>query len=339
MMQHPTSSSLDPAPLRAAPVSCSHPGLGVLRVGGADAVTFLHGQLSSDVKALGEGEGQYWSYNSPKGRMLANGVLWRAPAERPNDGIVMLLAADLAETIRRRLAMFVLRAKVTIEDVTAQSALIGIAGEGGDAAASEAFGVAPRPSCAVAIGERATVFALRDGRFAAFAPANDAAMLKAALARHTSAVDEAAWRYYGIAAGVANITAATSDLFVPQQANWDLVGGVDFQKGCYPGQEIVARMQYLGRLKERLFAFRCDALDVAPGARIYSPTFDQACGTVVNAALDPGGRCTLLAVVQIEAAESEDLRLDARDGAALTPRPLPYAIPAAGPRAPRPQLG
>ena len=339
MMQDLTSSSFDPARARAAPVSCSHPGWGVLRVNGADAVTFLHGQLSSDVKALGDGEGQYWSYNSPKGRMLANGVLWRAPAERPNDGIVMLLAADLADTIRRRLAMFVLRAKVTIEEITARSALIGIAGDGGDAAASEAFGVAPRPSYAVAIGERATVFALPDGRLAAFAPADDTAMLKAALARHTSAVDEATWRYYGIAAGVANITAATSDLFVPQQANWDLVGGVNFQKGCYPGQEIVARMQYLGRLKERLFAFRCDALDVAPGARIYAPTFDQACGTVVNAAPDPSGRCALLAVVQIEAAESGDLRLDAPDGAALTPRPLPYAIPAAGPRAPRPQLG
>jgi folate-binding protein YgfZ len=305
----------------------------------------MHGKPAfyqlSDVKALGEGDGQYWSYNSPKGRMLANGVLWRAPAERSNDGIVMLLAADLAEIIRRRLAMFVLRAKVTIEDITAQSALIGIAGEGADAAASEAFGVAPRPSCAVAIGERATVFALRDGRLVAFAPAGDAAMLKAALARHTSVVDEATWRLHGIAAGVANITAATSDLFVPQQANWDLVGGVSFQKGCYPGQEIVARMQYLGRLKERLFAFRCHAIEVAPGARVYSPTFgaDQACGTVVNAAPDPRSGCALLAVVQIEAAEARDLHVGTPDGAVLTQQPLPYAIPAAAPRAPRPRAG
>ncbi|MGE5171494.1 MAG: YgfZ/GcvT domain-containing protein [Rudaea sp.] len=336
-----TSAPPDRSPVRAAPVSCSHTGFGVLRVTGADAMTFLHGQLSSDVKALGAGDGQYWSYNSPKGRMLANGVLWRAPAERPGDGIVVLLAADLAETIRRRLAMFVLRAKVAIEDVTAQSTLIGIAGEGSDAAASAAFGVAPRPSCAVAIGEHGTVFALRDGRLVAFAPADDAPVLKAALARHTSAVDEATWRFHGIAAGVANITAVTSDLFVPQQANWDLVGGVNFQKGCYPGQEIVARMQYLGRLKERLFAFHCHALDVAPGARIYAQTFgaDQACGTVVNAAPDQAGRCALLAVVQIEAVESGELHVGAPDGAVLTQRPLPYAVPTAAPRAPRPQVG
>src|SRR5690348_69835 len=113
-----------------APAACSHTAWGVLRVAGDDAIAFLHGQLSSDVQALRPGEGQYWSYNSPKGRMLANGVLWRMPAGEPGDAITLLLAAELTESVRRRLAMFVLRAKVTVEDATATSTLIGIAGEG-----------------------------------------------------------------------------------------------------------------------------------------------------------------------------------------------------------------
>ena len=149
------------------------------------------------------------------------------------------------------------------------------------------------------------------------------------------------WNWYGVAAGVPLITAATSDLFVPQTANWDVLGGVSFRKGCYPGQEIVARMQYLGRLKERLFAFHTDALDVAPATRLHSATFDvrQACGTVVNAAPDPAGGTALLAVVQMAAVEADDLTLAEPVGARLTRRPLPYTVPAAETRESRPRIG
>ena len=133
------------------------------------------------------------------------------------------------------------------------------------------------------------------------------------------------------------VTAATSDMFVPQALNWDLLGGVSFQKGCYTGQEIVARMQYLGRLKERLYAFRTQADDVQPAGRLYSAAFgDQACGTVVNAAPDPAGGSALLAVAQREAADAGDVRLDALDGLPLLPQRLPYDVPAAAePRVPR----
>ena len=141
----------------------------------------------------------------------------------------------------------------------------------------------------------------------------------------------------GIAAGVPKVTAATSDMFVPQALNWDLLGGVSFQKGCYTGQEIVARMQYLGRLKERLYAFRTHADEVKPAARLYSAAFgDQACGTVVNAAPDPAGGSALLAVAQREAADAGDVRLGALDGLPLSAQRLPYAVPAATePRVPR----
>ena len=310
----------------------------MLRVAGADAVAFLHAQLSSDVQALGPGEGQYWSYNSPKGRMLANGVLWRAPAVQRDDSITLIVAADLAETLRRRLSMFVLRAKVTIEDAGPHPTLIGIAGDGGADAAREAFGASPAPGRAMMFGNGAIAFTLPDRRIVIVAPHSEAPVVQAALARHVRAVGNDEWRGFGIAAGVAWITAATTDLFVPQMANWDLVGGISFTKGCYPGQEIVARMQYLGRLKERLFAFHADALETAPATRLFSATFgtDQACGTVVDAAPREAGGIALLAVAQLAAVEANDLTLGAPDGPRLMRRALPYDVPTGTAKAARP---
>ncbi len=328
MNSRTTSVSFPPSGVAPAPVACAHVGWGVLHVTGEDAPAFLQGQLSSDVSALRAGEGQYWSCNSPKGRMLANGVLWRSPADTPDAGIVLLLAADLAETIRRRLAMFVLRARVRIDDATARHALIGLAGNGNAAAARDAFGVVPAPLVAAPFGDGATAFMLPDRRVAIVAAIATAPILHAAIARHASIVENDVWRWYGIAAGVPWITAATSGLFVPQTANWDLLGGVDFRKGCYTGQEIIARMQYLGRLKERLFAFHVDVRDVAPATRLYSAAFgEQACGTVVDAAPDPVGGTALLAVAQLAAAGADDLMLGAPGGPRLARRPLPYDVP------------
>ncbi len=319
------------------PVVCAHVGSALLEVSGDDAVAFLHGQLSSDVQSLESGRGQYWSYNSPRGRMLANGVLWR-PATGAAGRVMLLLAADLADTVRRRLSMFVLRAKVAIADVRDRYTLLGLAGSGNAEATRDALGVTVAPFVAAPFNGDASALALPDGRIVVTCPATSAPIIHAALARHAATADAETWRWFAIAAGVPKITAATSDLFVPQAANWDLLGGVSFQKGCYPGQEIVARMQYLGRLKERLFAFRTDAEDVPPAARAFSATFgvDQACGTVVNAASDPSGGSVLLAVVQQAAVDANDIRLNAPNGPRLVPQALPYAVPeAAPPRAPR----
>jgi folate-binding protein YgfZ len=311
------------------PIVCPHTGLGLLKFAGDDAVAFLHGQVSSDVQALAAGQGQYWSYNSPKGRMLANGVLWRSPAHGVEAAVWMLLASDLVETIHRRLAMFILRAKVSIEDATDAHAVLGLAGDGRLEAVRDALGIAPAPSTAVSFGGGAMAYALADRRLVIVAPAADAPIVQAALARHASVAGVDRWRFSNIAAGVPWLSAATSDRFVPQMANWDLLGGISFQKGCYPGQEIVARMKYLGRLKERLFAFHTDALAVPPATPLYSAAFgaEQACGSVVDAAPAPAGGTALLAVVQISAADANDLTLGTREGPRLSRRALPYDVP------------
>ncbi|MGC1817249.1 MAG: folate-binding protein, partial [Casimicrobiaceae bacterium] len=264
---------------RPAATVCAQTEFGLFDVRGDDAVSFLHGQLSSDVQGLLRGRAQYSSYNSPKGRMLANLIVLRVPTAQGEDRFLLLLQHDLAETIRRRLSMFVLRSKVTIRDMTADWAIWGLAGPGAVAAARAAFGVAPCSFEALPIGEAGLILAVPDGRLLAVCPRYEAPLLQAALAGHAAPADAEVWRRLDIEAGIPWIVAATSDLFVAQTANWEVLGGVNFQKGCYPGQEIVARTQYLGRLKERLFAFHGAGPAPAPGTRLHSATFgDQACG-------------------------------------------------------------
>lgn len=311
--------------LLAARQSAVHADLGhcaVLAIEGADAAAFLQGQLSNDIKALTPEKCQYTSYNSPKGRMLANFVAWQAAPE----SFRLLLPAELADAVEQRLRRFVLRSSVTIADRTAEVGLVAVGGPAADTALRSALGVAP-PVFGVAIAGDATVIALPGPRFVVVAPAAGVDGCRERLARHARPAAFAVWRWLTIAAGVPVITAATQEQFVAQMLNWDVLGGVSFQKGCYPGQEIVARTRYLGRLKERLFALHADVAP-APGMRLFGRVFgDQPCGTVVNAAAAPEGGWALLAVVQIAATEARDLRLGAIDGPRLEQRALPYAIP------------
>ena len=334
----PSDPAMTPSPAipfpPAGPVFTADCAQGLLAFDGADAAAFLHGQLSTDVAAMAVGDAAWSSYNSPKGRMLGTLLLCRlAP-----DAFRALVAADLAEPLRRRLAMFVLRAKVAVADLSAGGRRFGVAGPGADDAVRTALGLAsaPAPGHAVAAGD-ALAAVTPDGRCLVHVPAGDEDAVTARLAAHARPLAADAWALFGIRAGVPAIGEATTDLFVPQAANWDLVGGVNFRKGCYPGQEIVARMQYLGRLKERLYAFHLDGPPPAPATPLYGDVFgDQACGTVVNAAPAPAGGSDLLAVAQIAAVAGGPLRVGAPNGPALAAGALPYPVPdPAAPERPR----
>jgi len=304
-------------------------GLAALRFEGEDAATFLQSQLSSDVAALSAGMGQWSSYNSPKGRMLANLRVWRDA-----EGFGALIGADLAGAIAKRLSMFVLRAKVRIADLSSTHRVLGLGGPKAAGAIAERFAVSPIPDgIAAGADGRATLVGLGERRFALVADTANAAPLLDDLAQVATPVGDDVWRWLSVEAGIPLLTVATSDQFVPQMLNWDALGGISFQKGCYPGQEIVARMRYLGRLKERLYGFKVSApSEPRPGTRVYAATFGAtACGTVVNAASSPDGRYALLAVVQMNAIDAGGLVLGAEDGPSLSPMALPYAVPAASP--------
>ncbi|MDQ2963370.1 MAG: folate-binding protein [Pseudomonadota bacterium] len=315
------------AAARDTAVVCDLGPLAALRIAGADATSFLQGQVTSDVQALAPGSLHLSAWCSPKGRVLVNFIVRRIDAEH----IELLLPRLLLESVRKRLSMFVLRSKVTVDDASEQTVRIGI---GGTAAAQcLAAGDAPLPALyrSAAI-DGGTIAALPGSRFIAFvAPAEAPALWD----RLTSAraAGFPCWRWLTIRAGVPMILPPTQDQFIPQMLNLDALGGISFEKGCYAGQEIVARTRYLGRLKERLALGHGDIVP-APGARLYAPAFgDQPCGTVINANAAPGGGGDFLFVAQLTAIAGGDLRADEVDGPAVAVLPLPYALPE--PAAPR----
>ena len=308
--------------------------LGSIELAGPDTADFLQGQLSNDVRTLAPGQGQWTTYNSPKGRMLGTLFLFREPS---GERYTALLARDLVEPIRKRLSMFVLRARVTLRSALEDATLIGVGGPGAAEAVRLALAAVPAPGH-VAMHAGSRVVRWPDGRFVVIAPQAEAGAVFDALAQHATPAGAPVWAWLGVRAGVPLITAATQDQFVAQMANWDALGGLDFRKGCFTGQEIVARTQHLGRLKERLFAFRAATDAPAPGTRLYAAAFgEQASGTVVNSAPDPDGGSRFLAVAQIEAANTGAMAIGSPDGPSAQREPLPYDVPA--PAAPRGRIG
>lgn len=288
---------------------------------GADAAAFLHGQLSTDIEVLPIGAVALTTYNSPKGRVLATLMLLR----RDTESFVAIVAADLAAALRKRLAMFVLRAKVTVRDAGVEAVLLGVGGDGAVAALAAAMGATLAPGRGV-VGADGDAMVFPDGRALVIARAATAADLRVRLGLPDAT--PAAFARLGIRAGVPWVTLATQDRFVLQALNGDLLGAVNFRKGCYPGQEIVARMQYLGRLKERLFAFATAAAPPAVGTGLVATGApDAPAGTVVNVAATAGGS-EFLAVANYDAVTTGELRLDTVDGPLAVRLDLPYAIPA-----------
>jgi folate-binding protein YgfZ len=294
----------------------------LLRVTGDDATTFLHNQFTNDVEALPVGASQWNGWCSPKGRLLATFLL-----SRTRDGFLILLPAEIAAATAKRLGMFVLRSKVRIEDASSGLARIGFAGKAAGATVARHWGQAPGPMRSVE-GEHGTCVALDAERFVIYAPTSTARRTFDLLAESARPAGAEAWAWSMVQAGIPIIVAATQEAFVPQMANFDLVGGVSFRKGCYPGQEIVARTQYRGILKRRMALAHADAAALAPGQRVFSRALgDQAAGEVVNAAPAPEGGTDFLVVAQLESLASGDLRLDSPDGKPIEirRRPAPAA--------------
>jgi len=296
--------------------------LGVLQFSGEDAESFLQGQLSCDVAAVGLRSSAYGAYCSPKGRMLANFLLWREEA-----GFQLALSRDLTASIHARISKFVLRAKVKVSDASDAIVLAGAAGPEADQALREAFPDLPKePDQVSRRPDTGTVVRLKDGRyFLALSPPS-ASALRQRLANVLVPVGAHAWRWLDIRNGVPLVTTATQDRLVPQMANFELLGGVSFSKGCYTGQEVVARMQHLGKLRRRMFLANV-AAQAEAGDSLYSEDLgDQASGIVVNAESSPDGGHDLLAAVQTASREGSTVRLKSLSGPALRFLPLPYAV-------------
>jgi hypothetical protein len=281
----------------------------LIHVTGDDATAFLHAQFTNDVQALPEGAAQWSGWCSAKGRLLATFLLLKR-----RDGYLVMLPAEIAPSIAKRLGMFVLRSKVKIEDVSPRFARIGFAGKTAGVMVARHWGHTPDPLRSVE-ADLGICVTLDADRYVVYSPAEAAPRTFDLLAENAKPAGADAWEWTSIHAGIPVIVAATQEKFVPQMANLDLVGGVSFKKGCYPGQEIVARTQYRGILKRRMALAHADATPLVPGQRVFSKAFgDQAAGEIVNAAPSPEGGADFLVVAQIESLDSGDLRLDSPDG-------------------------
>ncbi len=295
---------------------------GVIRATGEDARKFLHGQLTQDIEHLKAGQARLAGYCSAKGRLLATFVVW----PRAQDELLLACSADVLPTVLKRLQMFVLRARCKLTDATAEIPLWGLAGD----VAGQALGErADTPDWSQARIGDADIVHLP-------AAVLDSTTVPRWLWAGTSvpalpALDAAAWAALEVASGVARIVAATAEQFVPQMVNLELVGGVNFQKGCYPGQEIVARSQYRGTLKRRVQVVQLDA-SALPGQEVFNDSDPgQPAGMVVLAGALPGHQPVALVELKLAALDSGSLHIGTPDGPLLRLGTLPYAIPAGTP--------
>jgi len=287
------------------------PQWSLLRFSGPDAQNFLHGQLTCDVLALQAGASTYGGYCTPKGRLLATFLLWADAT-----GYTLLLPVALAESIHKRLKMYVLRAKVKVDDLTPMLACIGVAGADAAKEIANRGGAIPERLHGVLVNDDVTVIALPVDRYLLVLPR--------ALA---NAVEDAgAWDALDIAAGIPFILPATQEEFVAQMVNLDLISGLSYTKGCYPGQEIVARMHYLGRLKQRMFRARVNAA-AAAGDKLYSTDMgEQSSGMIVASTQAEDNHHNVLAVMQIASAGNTPYHLGSPQGPVLQLADLPYKV-------------
>lgn len=297
--------------------------LGVIRASGVDSAVFLHNLLTNDIKGITPGDARFAGFCTAKGRLLALLLIWRE-----DDDFLLMLPRDILPQILKKLSMYVLRSKVKLSDATADRVLVGYSAPASAQTSTLGASAADLPRFGVTALEGGQAIRLDDTRWLLALDAATAGSRWQHLAMSARPVGLAAWQWLEIAAGQPRVVAATQEAFVPQMLNMELpsVAGVSFTKGCYPGQEIVARTQYLGKIKRRTYRARL-ASAVVPGTHVYAPeTGDQHCGAVVSVAPSPTGGFECLVCVQSGAVEAGEVRVDSPDGERLEFLPLPYDL-------------
>ena len=317
--------SMDPSgftsdtPLHITPLSEYR----ILTIRGADAQTFLQGQFTQDVQAATTDSARLSAYCTAKGRMLASFIIWQqAQPQAPQEAVYQLMVrSDIADSFARRLRMFVLRAKVTIEE----TALTPYAYWAGENTIVNTPLARPEPWQIIAT-ESTLQFGL---------PATGG--LQRGILIAETGIDSIQaqpglpeqWAVLDILAGLPWVEKASQEMFIPQDLNLDAIGAISFTKGCYPGQEVVARSHYRGKLKRRMLNGICHnppAATVAPGTDITDRTnTKEPSGQIVNAAT-LADTLYLLFEVRLEAAEHNQLVLGDENGPAITQLTIPYSL-------------
>lgn len=315
----------------SASIVCDLSHYTLIKVTGADANSFLQGQLSNDINHVSNTQSQMSSYCSPKGRALA---LFRV--FQIDTAYYLSLPSEIASKTLQRLKMFVMRSDVTMDDVTEQYFHFGVAGKQAADNIKTALGLTALPDKQDdAIAEKQlSVQKLPQtsdkstDRFELFGAYTDATTNWEQLKTVCQPVGQSAWNLLRINAGIPEITTNIAEAFVPQMLNLQLVNAVNFQKGCYPGQEIVARTKYLGKLKKRLYLAEIATQNpIIIGTDLYeSGSNQQSIGKIVSAALSAVDTYRILLVLRISAVENQPICLADKAGSAIKILELPYSI-------------
>lgn len=305
-------------------ISCVLSQFGTLRVSGDDAPSFLQNLLSNDIREVSASRAQLSSFNNAKGRILATMLIWHDGGD-----YLLQLPRALCEPIRKKLGMYVLRAKVKITDAGEEIISLGLSGVNAQEILHTQFGELPRLPLDAKGTTPGIVIRIDETRFQVNTTMAHATALWAALGQRTQPVGSACWDWLNIRSGIPAILPQTQEQFVAQMVNLELLGGVNFNKGCYPGQEIVARMQYLGKLKRRMYLAHINGSNAPQaGDELFCANMEgQASGMIVNAARAPNGGHDVLATLQIASRETQTVHWLSLQGEPLKFTPLPYPLP------------
>ncbi len=316
-------------------VCCDLSHLGLIAAHGPDAETFLQGQLTCDVRHITPDHSLPGAHCTPKGRVFASVRLFQREA-----AYYLELPRELLEPTLVRLRKYVLRARITLEDASDALTRMGVAGPHAAMRVENVLGAVPDTVNGVVTADVIYpngVTAIRlpgaTPRFELHGAVRELSTVWNSLAPNVTPVGAEPWRLLDILAGMPTVYPETVEAFVPQMLNLQLVDGVSFHKGCYTGQEIVARAHYLGKLKRRMYLARVDSsAPLRPGDPLFSPQADpgQRAGQLADAARHPAGGYAVLAVALIECAERGVLQRGDAHGPELRLEPLPYGFEVAG---------
>lgn len=301
------------------------PDWGIIHANGDDAAMFLHSQLSNDIKGVDAFHARLAAYCTAKGRMLSTLIVTASPDPSDENGYWLACHASVLTQTLKRLQMFVLRSHVRLKDAGETLTSVGISGP---LPSNTAANASPNSSWGAQPSHDGNLIRLPNGagqaRWLWIGPKARASQVTS---EHAS-LTLAQWHWLEVQSAVVPVTASTAERFVPQMINYELVGGVDFKKGCYPGQEIVARSQYLGKLKRRGHLMHC-GVDIKAGMEVFSDAdANQPCGVVAMTAPHPTGGWDALVEVKIAALKAGNLCLGSPTGPLLSPMSMPYAMPA-----------
>ena len=300
--------------------------LGLIEVKGEDKNTYLQGQLTNDINHINSSSSQLSGLCTPKGRLRALFSIFYH-----QDNLYLQLPQALIATNLKRLKMFVMMSKVELNDVSDQLFRIGIYGASAENKLKEYGFELPDNSNGVSSFGAMTLIRLAGhiARFECIACFADMQKLWQTLTPDAELLDSNHWRLLDIQAGIPNVFAQTNESFIPQMLNLKALNGINFKKGCYTGQEVVARMQYLGKLKRQMYIAHCDTAEIVePGQKLYSATCKsgQGAGHIVDAQLAINGGLDLTAVIAIDAIENNDIFLDEALSMPLILQQLPYSL-------------